>query len=99
MPKIKNPSFALLGLSYKKNTASIKNSPALALLSSLKPFTVFAFDPVVKNIPNIHPKMLLENDALTACKKSDVILLMTHWDEFKQISKDILKGFFYKKTL
>lgn len=91
LPQIGEPKFALLGLSYKKDTASIKNSPALKLMSSLTPFTIFAFDPVVKNIPHIHPKTCFSSSESEACENGDVILVMTPWDQFKKLPKQIFE--------
>ena len=39
---------AVLGLAYKENTHSVKNSPSLALIRHLGPWPLTVFDPVVK---------------------------------------------------
>ena len=46
-PKINNPKIAILGLSYKANTNSIKNAPSVKLLNKLKENKVIAYDPVI----------------------------------------------------
>jgi D-sedoheptulose 7-phosphate isomerase len=47
--------FSVLGLAYKQDTHSTKNSASLALLAYLQPFRVRVFDPVVpaSAIPNL----------------------------------------------
>ena len=47
LSKIDDPVIAVLGLAYKQDTRSTKNSPSLALLAHLAPFRVRVFDPVV----------------------------------------------------
>ncbi len=75
----------LLGLSYKENTHSVKNSPALALLSSLKPYTVAAYDPVVKIDSQWHPALSQAPTALDACTEANAVIIMTPWPEFREI--------------
>src|SRR3990167_2050085 len=48
LARIPNPSIAVLGLTYKENTNSTKNSPALALLESLKTYNIQSYDPTIK---------------------------------------------------
>ena len=46
----KNLNVGILGLAYKVNTSSIKNSPAIELINSISSRKVFVFDPAVKKI-------------------------------------------------
>ena len=86
----------LLGLAYKENTHSVKNSPAIALLSSLTPFTVSAYDPVVGIDSQWHPALSQVPTALDACAGANAIMIMTPWPEFREIEpadiKDRLEG-------
>jgi len=75
----------LLGLSYKENTHSVKNSPAIALLSSLKPFTVAAYDPAVRIDSQWHPALSQAPTALDACAGANAVMIMTPWPEFHEI--------------
>jgi len=79
------PHIGLLGLSYKENTHSVKNSPAIALLSSLSPFTVAAYDPVVKIDSQWHPALSQAPTALDACADANAVMIMTPWPEFCEI--------------
>lgn len=79
--------FGILGLSYKKDTNSTKNSPAISLIEELpRNSKVLVFDPVVKSLEK-PPKMAIsfEKSALEVFRRSDVILIMTPWDEFSSI--------------
>jgi UDPglucose 6-dehydrogenase len=75
---------AMWGLTYKENTHSLKNSPAIKLLQDLWSFTVHAFDPVVKSLENISNAKLADT-ALHAANGADVLVVMTPWAEFKTV--------------
>jgi len=73
-----NASIAVLGLAYKEDTNSTKNSPALVLIDQLNLDNITVYDPVVP-----HEKAALS--ALNAAQGTDAVLLMTPWCEFKNI--------------
>ena len=76
---------AVLGLSYKEDTNSIKNSPAILLIKQLNGYQLNIYDPLVKNIP-YDGEINYKETALDAIYGADVLLVMTPWDEFKEIS-------------
>jgi UDPglucose 6-dehydrogenase len=80
-----NPTFAVLGLAYKEDTASTKNSASLSLLRALSPFTVRVYDPVVEPRREFHPHLLPAPSALDACSGADALVLMTPWNQFRQL--------------
>jgi len=84
LTNIPNATIGVLGLAYKANTHSIKNSPAIALLNYLHGYAVKVFDPVVSAsvVPHVTPAQSIESVAAQA----DVLMIMTPWDEFKNIS-------------
>jgi UDPglucose 6-dehydrogenase len=75
---------ALLGLAYKEDTNSTKNSPALALLSHLDPHTVTVYDPVVSFITE-RPNHKVAKSAAEAINGVDVVCILTPWSEFKSL--------------
>ena len=83
MPADGSRVLALLGLAYKEDTASTKNSPSLALLSALPDIAVRAFDPAVAVQAGFHPHIAQANDALDACVGADVLAVMTPWPIFR----------------
>ena len=86
--KHEDPLIAILGLAYKEDTASTKNSAAVALLRGLKPFRVRVYDPVVKADAAWHPRLTQHSTALEACEGSDAVCLMTPWPEFASLPPD-----------
>jgi UDPglucose 6-dehydrogenase len=74
---------AVLGLAYKENTASTKNSPALALLSHLKDADVCVHDPVVP--AGIVPFAGSAKTPLECARGADALVLITPWPEYKNV--------------
>ena len=89
-------TLGLLGLAYKENTNSTKNSPALALLAALTPYRINAYDPVVAPRADWHPRLRRAESALDVCTGANALIVMTPWPEFSRLDpRDIvarLKG-------
>jgi UDPglucose 6-dehydrogenase len=90
--EVDDPKIAMLGLAYKENTNSIKNSVAIRLLGDLSPFRIATYDPAVVPTPRWHPRLNACDTALDACKGADACVIMTPWDEFHEIDAHILKA-------
>jgi UDPglucose 6-dehydrogenase len=85
LSKMDNPVIAVLGLAYKQDTHSTKNSPSLALLEHLKPFRVRVFDPVVPASAAPNPNCHGAASELEACEGADTLALMTPWPQFGKL--------------
>jgi len=84
--KTKDPAIGILGLTYKENTHSVKNSPSVALIRQLTPYTIKAFDPAIPSQPDWHPNLTNSPTAADAIQDSDVLLILTAWPEFKDLN-------------
>lgn len=80
--KAEDPLIAILGLAYKADTDSVRNSPALALISALGPYRLRAYDPEVGVHTDWHPDLAQAKDALAAMADADAVTVMTPWPEF-----------------
>ncbi len=89
LAKNDNPTIAVLGLAYKENTDSIKNSPSLALLSALTAYRVKVYDPVVP--ASVAAKAEGTLNAADAVQGADALIIMTPWAEFKELTLTILQ--------
>ncbi|MDB5602247.1 MAG: UDP-glucose/GDP-mannose dehydrogenase [Xanthobacteraceae bacterium] len=92
LPAVTDAKLALLGLAYKENTHSTKNSPALALLADVAPFAVTAYDPVVAVNGDWHPRLSGAIDALAAVADADALIIMTPWPQFKDLKPADVAG-------
>lgn len=86
----KNPVIAVWGLSYIPNTKSVKNSPTLELLDSLKTISVRLYDPEAK-LSGDYPHVSQVNSALEACQGANALVIMTAWEEFSKIAPSAVK--------
>lgn len=80
---------AVLGLAYKQDTHSTKNSPSLALLSELEGVDIVVHDPVVP--ATVAPIVVEPADGpMAAVTGADVLCIMTPWSPYKELDpKDI----------
>lgn len=90
-----NPTVAIWGLAYKPDTHSVRNSPSLCLLESLRGVKVRLYDPQAV-LGDGFPNVIVCASALEACQGADVLVIMTAWNEFAAISpkavKEVLKN-------
>jgi len=82
----------VLGLAYKENTHSVKNSPSLAFIRHLKPWPIRVYDPVVPASAAPHPSVTGATTALEAAEGVDALAIMTPWPEFRSIAPQELAG-------
>ncbi len=74
---------AVLGLAYKENTHSTKNSPSLAFLAHLQGMQVKVHDPVVP--ASVAPWTTGAPDPLAAAEGADVLVIATPWPQYREL--------------
>jgi UDPglucose 6-dehydrogenase len=77
------PRIAVLGLAFKENTHSVKNSAAVALVRQLDSCEVTVFDPIVK--AEVAPAARRATGVLECIAGADAVAIMTPWPEFKSL--------------
>jgi UDPglucose 6-dehydrogenase len=93
------PTLAILGLAYKENTHSTKNSPSLALIEHLQPWPIRVYDPVVPAQKAWHRAVTPAATPLDAAQGSDALVIMTPWPEFGSIVPGELKRVMTGRTI
>ena len=84
---------AVLGAAFKPNSDDIRDSPALDVAASMQRqgAAVAVYDPAAMDNARIkHPELGYRDSAAAAAKGVDLVLLLTEWDEFKQMDPDHL---------
>lgn len=78
---VENKIIGMLGLAFKPNTDDLREAPSLYLIEELEKrgAVVKAYDPVVRHLPQSVGSL---QETLTDI---DAVLLVTEWDEFKEI--------------
>ena len=92
LAKVAAPVVAILGVTYKENTHSIRNSPAVALIKELQGCELRAFDPAVRASAQWHPRITAASDALACCQGADALAIMTQWPQFRALAAADLAG-------
>ncbi len=89
---VSSKMLGVLGLSFKPNTDDMRYAPSLDIISDLQSrgARIRVYDPHAMT----KAKTLLKNvefckDSYAVCKGSDCLLVLTEWDEFKEL--DLLK--------
>ncbi len=85
LSRLREPVIGILGVTYKENTHSIKNSPAVALIKELAGCRLRVFDPAVRASAQWHPRLTVADGALAACDGADALVIMTSWPQFRDI--------------
>ncbi|HMJ49279.1 MAG TPA: UDP-glucose/GDP-mannose dehydrogenase family protein, partial [Burkholderiales bacterium] len=79
------PVLGVLGLAYKENTSSVKNSPSLALIKHLQRCQLRVYDPAVSASAANHPSAIGCASALEAAQGADALIIMTPWPVFREL--------------
>ena len=79
------PMIGILGLSYKEDTHSTKNSPSIQVISQLSEYSLKVYDPLVVWNEKWHKNTIVCNSAAEVIKDIEVLMILTPWKEFKNI--------------
>lgn len=85
----------LLGLSFKPDTDDIREAPSLKLIQKLlaEGAVITGFDPVASNkIKNIFPKVKISEDAYSAVKDAEAVVICTEWKEIIDLDWRTIKS-------
>lgn len=85
LSRLGEPVIGVWGVTYKENTHSIKNSPAVVLIKALAGCRLRVFDPAVRAAAEWHARMTVAGDALAACEGADALVIMTPWPQFREL--------------
>ena len=91
IPKdIEDKRVSAWGLTFKAGTDDLRYSPAVEVLKRLETeqFLITAFDPTVKGkLPEL-PLTEIANDPYACAEGSDLLAILTEWDDFKQLDME-----------
>ena len=90
-------NIGILGLTYKKNTHSIKNSPSIMFINANKDKNFLVYDPSMPSYTAKNVKIVQSyNEVL---ENSNVLLIMNDWDEYREITLSNLNKLRYPKII
>jgi len=82
---------AVLGLAFKNETDDIRESRAIPVIAELLRLgaKISAYDPMaIENMKRVFPTIEYSEKAEDALKGADACLVMTEWDEFRQLESE-----------
>jgi len=89
--------FAIWGLAFKPNTDDMREAPSRALIHELsrRGATILAYDPVAmgeaKRVLGDVPRLQFVDSPASALTRSDALLVVTEWRQFKSPDFDSIK--------
>ncbi len=92
----------VLGAAFKPNSDDIRDSPALDVAYAIQKSgaAVWVYDPeAMGNAKETHPTLAYAASALDACQDADVVLHLTEWSEFRDITPDTLSEVVRRKNI
>lgn len=95
IPSIKGKKIAVWGLAFKPRTDDLREAVSLTVIPAILELgaKISAFDPVAQE----EAKKIFKGDIwyaenpLQAIKSADALVILTEWDEFRQIDKNTIK--------
>ncbi len=86
---------AVLGAAFKPDSDDVRDSPALdvATQMQLQGAAVTVTDPqAVPNARRLAPGLAYAGTALEAAQDADLVMILTEWDDYRQLDPDVLAG-------
>jgi UDPglucose 6-dehydrogenase len=91
---IKDKTIGVLGLSFKPDTDDIRSAPSIDIVKALQAegAKIRAYDPqAMKKAQDLLTDVKFCHGPYEACKGSDCLLVITEWNEFKELDFDKVK--------
>jgi len=91
---LKGKTVAVLGLAFKQGTDDLRNAPSIQIIKSLQKeeARIKAYDPVaMKKAREIFKGIVYCRDAYEASRDSDVLIILTEWEEFIHLDFNRIK--------
>ncbi|MBE0409283.1 MAG: UDP-glucose/GDP-mannose dehydrogenase family protein [Anaerolineales bacterium] len=92
---IRGKSIGLLGLSFKENTDDMRDAPSVDIAKALLALgaKIRAYDPVAMEVAKpMMPEVEMCPDPYTMAQGCDALLVITPWNEFKQLDLEKILG-------
>ena len=92
----------LLGLSFKPNTDDMRDAPAITISDALlaQGARVRAYDPVAMEVAKpLLPNVDMCSDPYTLAQGCDALMVVTEWNEFKQLDLERVRGLMRQPVL
>ena len=92
---LEGKTIGLLGLAFKPNTDDMRDAPSIDIANSLTAAgaMVRGYDPIaMENAARIMPGVEMASDPYEMAKGCDALVVVTEWNEFKQLDFERIKA-------
>ena len=101
---LNNKTVGVLGLSFKPNTDDVREAPSIEIVEQLQKegAKIRAYDPAVdanKGSKIFGSGIKYCSDPYSVCRGSDALLILTEWDEFKELDLGKVKKLLITPTI
>ncbi|MBN2601209.1 MAG: UDP-glucose/GDP-mannose dehydrogenase family protein, partial [Candidatus Marinimicrobia bacterium] len=102
VPNLKGKTIGLLGLAFKPNTDDVRDAPALLVIDEIlkRGGQIKGYDPEAMNEMRKHfPQITYVASTEDAVKDVDALIIITEWNEFRNMDLDYIKSVMKKPIL
>ena len=99
---LKGKEIGILGLAFKPNTDDMRFAPSIDIINYLQKegAKIKAYDPeAVENAKKLLKDIKYCNDPYEAAESADALLVLTEWNEFKELDLDKIKDLMKSKLI
>ncbi|QQG41015.1 MAG: UDP-glucose/GDP-mannose dehydrogenase family protein [Candidatus Levyibacteriota bacterium] len=92
---VENKTIGILGLSFKPDTDDMRDAPSIIIVRKLQEMgaKIKAYDPIaVEKSKNILKGITYYKDSYEVAKDLDILIIMTEWNEFRQLDLGKIKS-------
>ncbi|MDZ4227741.1 MAG: UDP-glucose/GDP-mannose dehydrogenase family protein [Candidatus Levybacteria bacterium] len=100
--KVEGKTIGILGLSFKPDTDDMRDAPSIVVVDSLLKMgaKIKVYDPIaMNNAKKILKNVDFQSDPYSVAKDCDVLVIMTEWNEFRQLDLGKIKKYMKKPVL
>jgi UDPglucose 6-dehydrogenase len=93
--RLDDVTIGVLGLSFKPNTDDVREAPALDIIRELRGrgARIQAYDPAaMEQARRVAPDLDYRSDAYAVAESADALVIVTEWNEFRNLQFDRLKS-------
>jgi UDPglucose 6-dehydrogenase len=95
-------TIGILGLAFKPNTDDVRDAPSLVIIRELqrRGARVQAYDPAaMEQTQRVLPEVDCRTDAYSVAEGADVVVLITEWNQFRNLDLEKMKGLMRRPIL
>jgi len=95
LPNLSDKTIGILGLAFKPNTNDVRETPALTVIEEIlkRGGQIKAYDPeAMKEMRKYYPQITYVASTEDAAKGADALIIMTEWNEFRNLDLNYLKS-------